>query len=259
MFGGYSTVIDDDTPIDAAYVEGDGMGKGYIPRDWQAEPYGSVAEPLPSSFLIPPSEFADRIRERQKQKAGLVEMANRIGLGVLNQGQTNYCWANGVVRCLELMDAKEGGSVTRLSPASVAAPVTNYRNVGGWGSQAHKYIRENGVAPQSTWPPNAIDRRYFDASREARRNHGIVEWFEVPARDINVIISLVLQDIPVAVAYNYWRHLVCATDAVMEGNSIGLVIDNSWSEGWGDNGRGVLVGNRAIPDEACCVRVAIPG
>lgn len=255
---GNTPVIGDD--MDHSAMRGlfePGLGRGLEPVT-SKRPYEGLAEPFPLP-TIPRSEWADRIEQAEKTKSRLIDLKKWRGFPSLNQQQTSYCWANGVVACLHYMRAAAGLQHVPLSPASVAAPIKNFRNVGGWGSEALKYIIEHGVAPQSDWPANAIDRQYVDKAKESRLNFKVTEWWELKPRNLDQLISCVLYGIPVAVGYNWWGHEVTAIGAVRLGaDDFGLLIDNSWGTNWGTEGTGILKDSKMLPDEAVGPRVVTP-
>lgn len=231
-------------------------GRGLIPRDYAAEPLGEgYAGPLDIE-LIPRAEWPDRIADMERSKSRLTDLADFSGLTVLNQERTNYCWCNGVVHCVEVLRLVQGESLVRLSPASIGGPLTGYRNVGGWGSKALEYVVEHGVVPQSDWPANAIDQRYdTEATRKLRANYQVDDWYDVPPRNFDAMMTCLLLRMPCAVAYNWWGHLVCAMDPYHKNGQFGVVIDNSWGTSWGTNGRSVLMEGKGTPDECIAAKV----
>lgn len=249
-------IIDDGTPLHK--FDDGGLGRGLDLGLRGPEGYAGVADPFPSSLLIPRSEWQARIAERQERKATMRDKIRQAGIKVKNQARTNYCWINAPTWCVELTRMVQGQEHVVLSPASAGARIKNFRNVGGWGKEGLEWIIANGVAPVDLWPANAIDKRYDTAeTRAAAMNYRVVEWWEIQPRNIDQLVSCVLRDVPVAVGYNWWGHEVTVVDAVWIDNAIALLIGNSWDVTWGDEGYGTIQGNRMLPDDAVAPRSAL--
>lgn len=241
---------------DELYLPPHGMSQGLIPRDYAAEPLGEgYAGPMDFE-LIPRSEWPDRIADMERSKSRLTDLADFAGLTVLNQNGTNYCWANSVVHCIEIGRIIQGEQFIRLSPASVAAPITGYRNVGGWPNKALEYIAKNGVVPESDWPCNAIDRKYdTEATRQKRALFQADDWYDVPPRNFDALMTCLLLRMPCAIALNWWGHAITAMSPHYANGKFGVIIDNSWGPQWSDHGRSVLSEAKATPDECLAVKV----
>lgn len=250
-------IINDDTPNDVLFPQEFGRGLELEARP-QGFAHAATANPFPDSFLIPQSDWQGLIQERKSRKAGITYECDRVGLKVKDQQQTNYCWANGPTHATEIIRVMQGLAPVALSAASVAAQVTNFRNVGGWGDDALQWIIKNGIDPESVWPNAAISRQYAtEANKTLALNYRVTEWWELEPKNLNQLISAVLHDIPVAVGFSWWSHEVCAVDADWIDGAIALVIDNSWGTSWGKNGRGTLQGRKMLPDDAVAPRVVV--
>lgn len=230
---------------------------GYMPRDYDAQPFGSVAAGVPQSLMIPRDQWVDRIREKAAKKetlSDLVRGSTSRGWRWLNQAGTNYCWCYAVVHGMMVVWLKMGGNVIRFSPASAAAPIKNYRNNGGWGTQALEYIQRNGIATEQFWPQNAISPRYFDSSRENAALHKIVEGFEIRPRNWEEKISLLLHDIPVPSGYSWMGHEMCSITAVILPNGrVGCEDLDSYAASNGTPNFKVLSESQGTPDDACAL------
>ncbi|MBI2807907.1 MAG: hypothetical protein HYX68_23230 [Planctomycetes bacterium] len=196
--------------------------------------------------------------EERGRQAGPQHVAERAaGMKSLDQDGTNYCWANGPVNCVRVIRAVNGQPFVDLSPASVAAPFTHYRNEGGFGTDALRYIVEHGVASTEFWPANAIDPR-FDTP-EMRKNaakHRVTEWYDLRPGNFDQLATCLLLGFPVAVGYNWWGHEVTALDLVETSPGVfGVRIWNSWGDSWSERGMAVLSESKGTPDDAVAPRV----
>lgn len=248
--------IDDATRPDALFRPE--FGRGFDPDTRPDEGFAAAAPAaeFPRALLVPRSEWQARIEERDR--LGLTARARCAEAGVpsKDQGSTNYCWAYSPTYCVEVLRTLMGLPHVALSAASVGGPVTNYRNVGGFGNRALEWISEAGIVPESLWPNRAIDRRYAtEAARRRALDYRVTDWI-VP-RTYDECVSLVLRDLPVSVGYNWWRHQVTWVDLAWRDGQAWPVIRNSWGEGWGESGYSIIEGRRATPDDACAPLVAV--
>jgi len=250
-------IIDDDTQIDMPNNE----STGYELRPFDQQPYGSVQYTRPFDIpLIPRSEWADRVQHIEETKSRVTDLRKHHKLPVLDQNGTNYCWINGVVNAMHVARARMNLPFISLSPASGGARIKNFRNVGGWGAQAVEFISENGVCQTKYWPANAISRQYLtDEAKEDAKKNRIEEWYELRPRNLDQLATMLLLGYSCSVAYNWWRHLVCADDlVVVESGSYGIRISNSWGKDWKQNGTAIFREGKGTPDEQFAIRVVLP-
>jgi len=256
-------VIDDGTP-ERLLQEPAGMSRGLeLSERPEGFAYGGLADPFPDELLIPRSDWQGLIEEQEERGTDLAAVAARHRLGVKNQKSTNFCWAFGPVRALEYVRLRHGllgpdGRPFSLSPASVACPLNGYRNQGGWGRNALARLASHGAVPSDRWPDAAIDRRYAtEENWRAALDYRTTEWWELEPGNLDQHISCLLRGYAVAVGLNYWRHEVCDRRARWLDGAIAVEFDNSWSEDWGHEGRGVRQGRRILADDAVSPRVAV--
>ena len=241
-------VINDETNNDELFPAGLARGLDLGLRDDRG--YEGVARPYPDSLLIPESEWRARIEERIARKATTRERMTRAGVKVKNQARTNFCWVFAPTSALEIARINQGLDHVELSPASVGAPMKNYRNVGGWGREALERIISHGAVPHSLWPSTAIDPRYdTPATRAEAAKNKVDEWWVLPNRSKKHLCSAILRGLTVPIGLNWWGHEVLAVDLVIVDGEVCPLILNSWDVTWGDQGFGVLQGGKMLPDD----------
>lgn len=231
----------------------DGMSMGLEPRPVE---FGKLSFAAAwTGTPLTAAELKEQIAFQKANKTGLIARSKAAGVGIKNQNGTNYCWAFGTVRMVELTRMSMGEEHVPLSPASVACLVKNYRNAGGWGGECLEGIQKWGIAPESLWPEHAINRNHDNAeSREARKAFNVTDFVDIPD-DFYSVMTLLVRGLPCSVAFDWWRHLVCAVEADVVNGRLGYWIDNSWNTTWGTAGRGFITGKKADPSEAYSVLV----
>lgn len=236
-----------------------GHEKGLIPTpDLDGQ---FCAEPFTRPFdipHIPRSEWADRIEEMERTKTRLSDLGQQYGIKVKNQDGYGYCWAFGTTTTVEYARAVQGLEHVELSATSVAGPIKNYANQGGWGKEALAYIVQHGVCPASMWPevPTGANRRYdTEENRQERTKFKVTEWYEIRHGDFDAVMTALLLRMPVSVGLSWWGHLVAFVDPIVKGGQFGVKFPNSWAETWGEGGWGVLMESKARNDDVAVVPV----
>lgn len=263
-------VINDSTGNDHLFhfkVDGELKSRGHDPE----QVVRGMFAPPSAIQLIPESEWIPRIRDRKKYKTGLRDIRDRSGpsggpMPSKDQNGQGFCWAYSTTRSCELVRALMGQPYVPLSAHSVACKVKNFRDEGGWCGLSAQFIRENGVIPESLWPAKSMSRSYDTAANWAEaKKYRIVEDFvdlSSPVYDQNLtfaqVISCLLQNIPTVLDFNWWGHSVCGIDVDEVDGEVCPLINNSWTDSWGDNGVGAIQGNRKYPDGSVATRVLHP-
>lgn len=265
-------IIDDETvPGLTDLLNPEGFGHGYDPTQKAAHPVDMAA--LPSEIrLVPRSEWSARIKERTEQRATGRDLRDRLADGQkhksLDQNGQGYCWAYSVTQSVMFARGVANQPYKRLSAHGVACKVKNFRDQGGWCGLSAQFIRERGVPDVTVWPEKSMSRQYDnDATWENAKANVITEDFvdlTKPVYDQNLtldqVVSCIFGNVYGAVDFNWWAHSVMYLDVVeVEPGSFGLAILNSWTDGWGDEGIGILRGSKAIPDGAVATRVVTGG
>ena len=250
--------IHDRTPDVELFPDDKGRGLE-LPEGFQGPgDYRGVASPFPRELVLSWEEIKDRISLRERTKARHRDVADGYDLKCKDQKQTNFCWANSPVYCLEYVRVMDGMPPVELSPASVGGPVTGFRNVGGYGRNALRQLEENGAVPTEFWPDNAISSSYYtSANRELAKLYRTSEWWVFEPRDLQAVASCVVGlGIPVSGGFNWWAHQVTYTDFYVKGEDVWPWLRNSWGMSYGDRGYFKLEGSRAFADDAVAPAVA---
>ena len=171
---------------------------------------------------------------------------------------SHNCWAFGVVGAWMVSRAMAGLPTVHFSAASIAAQVKNYRDQGGWGMQAVDGFKKYGIYKNDDWPEQSRDRKWLRQMSEEQKREAdkqdIAEFVELPSQSFDHLASCLLQNIPCSMALMWWGHLVYGLDLVHLGNNrFGILIANSWTPNWENNGMTVLRENKATAHEQIAV------
>lgn len=171
--------------------------------------YGAspVAAQVPLT-VIPMEEWPDRISEQERNKSSLEHMWRDSPIGVWNQGELLFCWVYSGVISLMLQREVMNLPYVELSPSSVGAPITGYRNVGGYIENALKGMMEGGVAPSSFVPVKTLRAQDFKPGwRQEAAKYKVVQAADIPC-DHEVQGSQLLLNRPMPVGHNWWAHSI---------------------------------------------------
>ncbi len=247
--------IFNDDNLDQLVEQSKNFARGHDRRDFGANPLESKPYTLPFTIpLIPQSAWSDLIKKKTADKSRTSDIVTQKGLVALNQQQTEFCWCNAPTNTVRINRAKMNEPYIDLSPASVACKINGFRNQGGNGGTAIGYISDNGIVPVSLWPANAISRAYdTPQAAQARQRYKITQWLDLQPGNMNQVATMLLNNIPIAVGYDWWSHEVTLLDLVEVSPGVfGVLIWNSWGADWpsaGANGFSILSGRRMLPDD----------
>lgn len=247
----------------APVINGEIKGHGLVPRDYSIYP-PEMFDPPRDLELIPRSEWSARVKAQEQQKTRISDILLAAGIPSLDQGSNGYCWGHSTVGCVQAVRAIAGQPYVPLSAYMVCAIIKRGRNEGGWCGLSAKFLREVGVCSQQLWPQGNRNLRLD--TPECRANaalHKVTEeWTDLTQEvyDQNLtfdqVATCLLAGIPCALDFNWWSHSVLGCDLVeTEPGAFGVRIRNSWGDGWGEKGFGILAGRKAIPDGALAIRV----
>lgn len=263
----------------------DGMSRGYVERDLEAHPIGSlfgstgVEEYNKNIPLIPWEEVEERIAEKNAKKLRLSDFRmigdNGNPIKSLDQNGQGYCWEYSTAAAITLKRALMDLPHIRLSPHSAACKIKNFRDEGGWCglSASFSMLKESGpcgIVPAKYWPEKSMSRKYDTQENwDIARNFTITEGFfdlqqPVYGKTLTFqqIVSSLLADVPTVGDFNWWAHSILLMDVEIaslkypanDPRRYALRIWNSWRDEWGRMGTGVIVGDKVVPDGAVAVR-----
>lgn len=260
-------VINDDNYhkfVEDPTVDKERKARGLIPRLFSECPQGylgAICEPF-SLPLIPDSEIEDRIRQQEKDKSSLQHIREQGKDGGLipstDQNGRGYCWAHGTCSAVMLVRAKNHQPFVSLSAYHVACIIKNYRDEGGWCTQALDFIAKRGIASEEFWPQRSVSKS--NDTPQMWQNaalHKVEQWWDISDNRETAkrqMATLLLLNDPVQTDHNWWGHSIC-TMRLISWNPFKTMIWNSWGESWSDRGMGILEGSKAIPDGAVAPRV----
>lgn len=267
-------IIDDlNFEVTSRPVDSDGIqfGTGLVPRDYMKHPVGSYAGSVPFGDLneelplIPWEAMPDLIADKVRNKTQLSDIRNIANNGdpipSLDQNGQGYCWFYSVTSAVLLLRAVAGLPYVRLSAHSGAWVIKGGRDQGGWGAQALEFVMKNGIVPVTHWPEKSMNGRTFNTQAnwaegaKYKVTEGFIDLDEpVYSRKLSIQqrLTCLICNIPVIGDRSWWGHSTCDMDAVDANPSLrpdnplryGVRTWNSWRDSWGQNGTGVITGNK---------------
>lgn len=229
-----------------------GMGSGFAAK---AETTGFSLYDGP---VFPRTDW-DELMDLQDKNLSSPYDTHKAHVEIKNQKSTNYCWSFGMCTVVETEYAMAGMHNIGLSPAAVACQAKDFQNVGGWGEDAAKQIVKTGIPTYKTWKNVSFDRSLPNnpAVIKDSARHNILSFSEFDRGSFDEVVSCLISPYgakPVTGGYNHWRHLITLLKAVKVDGQIGVLFANSWGSDWSnDGGYGILLGGKAIADEAVSV------
>lgn len=248
-------------PPDGIVIDGELVSTGLSLAEVQTE-MPECCEPWPYDD-IPRDEWVDRIDEYRAQKRSVRHYYDRFDVHSLYQNGTNYCHTNAITNCAISKLMKQGHGYFSLSPASVAAPFLNYRNVGSLGRFSLQYMADHGICETKFWPANYWrDDQYNNEESRANRKQFVPTKFWILPHRFEAKMTALLMGLELGCGYAFWSHEIMAAAPwyQKQGNRIiyGSEELNSHGDNWpkpGARGWGVLTEPKS-GDLIDCVAIA---
>lgn len=229
--------------------------KGFIPRDFDTHPHGSLVYAAPFNIpTIPRDEWPDRIADMERTKTRLSDIADQAGVPRLNQESLGYCHCFCLAYAIMAFRAAMGLPFKLLSASSIGGPVTSFQNRGAYVFDDLEQAVNVGICEARIYPMTTTSRQYY--TEEARQNaalHKVTEWFDLQPRNYDQYMTCLLSRIPVPFGFNEMGHAMTGVDPVnLGGGKFGSRVQNSWVP-WqppgDDRGRKVWSERELTPDE----------
>jgi hypothetical protein len=235
---------------------------GLRPRDYVKHPVGCYSAAKPFDLpIIPKDQWQAKLDAQIKAGARCSDIRMRGWAGKpipsRDQNGKGYCWAHSSCSASLIVRAREKQPYADLSAFSVACVIKGFKDEGGWGAESLEYIAEHGIAVAADWPQKSMDKKCNnDTTWEHAKKYRITEWMDLRPRNVEQLVTCLLNSIPVVVDFNWWSHSVCALDLVSI-DPFKILIWNSWSDSWSNKGMGILEGTKAKPDGQIAPRVML--
>ena len=170
------------------------------------------------------------------------------------------CWANGPAHAGTTRRVIDGLPLVYLSSNSAAVPISGGHS-GGDEADAGDLFQRRGAADVSVWPNNDTSRSLDSRPEviESRKHHLFNQVYSLNGFDEFMSACLMDPPMPIAVAFNWWRHVISGGRGVdFGGNSYGICYRNNWGA-WGDNnllgfpGYITMHEGKGTPDSGFCI------
>lgn len=229
------------------------FGSGYVPRNFEADPVGRLI-PAFGGQVYKRKDWPELMRLQDKNKTSPLDW-HMDCVEIYDQRNLPYCWMYGTVAGVATQYAKTGIKTPRFSPTSTAAMVKKFKAEGGWATEACNGISKFGIATLDVWPNVSMNKTLPAMSyvRENMHQHDLIEFEDFGVNNFDAAMSVLLDPLhsaPVTGGYMWWGHLIILLKAIRVDDQWGVIFANSWGKDWGEQGYGILLGDKAIPYES---------
>lgn len=177
--------------------------------------------------LYAESDFDQIIRDRNA--AGAWPM-NFCDFECKDQNGHSSCWGSAPTHASQCKARMQGLPGGEWSTCSVTGPITNYRDVGGFGENALNYLQDHGAVGIADWPNNSYSSSYFSKTNSLRVRRKVLTRVEITTWQ--EMFSAIAQGHPTHNDLGWWSHVIIGV-AFADRNT--LIIRNSWSDAWGNS------------------------
>lgn len=182
---------------------------------------------------FPRNEWSARIKEKDER---LRHTDSFQSFDPHDQDGLPTCWANGPAHAGTTRRVIDGLPLVYLSACSAAVPISGGHS-GGDEADAGDLFQRRGAADVSVWGNNDTSRSLDSRPEviESRKHHLFYQVYSLHGFDEFMSACLLDPPMPIAVAFNWWSHVISGGRGVdFGGNSYGICYRNNWGA-WGDN------------------------
>ena len=199
---------------------------------------------FPDAFLVPRSEWRDRIEDRKQAGHSLANYYQHV----YHQAPESSCVHNAMARCVGIRRCLSLGEKYRVitSPMWSYSQVARSRHSGSYMWEAGEFSERNGQLPASGYGQDKVFKHTFHENTPFTRSlprggeltarHFRVMtdgWFAISSRE--QFASALLNDMPIC--YGRRGHSICAEDLVYDGRRFLVRYCDSYGTSRGENGR----------------------
>lgn len=222
-------------PVDALPPAKASMG--LLPRDRTRQKF--EGKPFASAFrTIPRSEWPARAAVLP------VGILQRHVRKIKDQDGLGSCCSNATAMTVEVSRDVAGLPFVELSPSSIYCNLTYPRDGGSTLEENLQWVSTVGIAPVTLVPANEWSNpaKWAAGWKIEAAKYRLTDWYDLDGSFDNVV-SAVLYGYPVNIGINWpsgGGHSICVVGVVQSGATWQLLIANSWGDGWGTKGFGLL-------------------
>lgn len=220
---------------------------GLVERDFVKTPFGSMTDiPMLKIKPIDRSLWPDMVAKKTAERSWLWDVMKDNNIDSENQSNLGWCHTAGLVGAATTLRVVRGLPIRRFSIASVAGPITGWKNKGMPILSALRQAMDHGIglrpdspgADASVCMPNLTLHKsdMTDAVVQEALKYRVV-GYEIDASVFETIVTLALMDIPTIWGiYRDWGHCVWGSlKLVYIKGKLRVIYRNSWTDSFTDD------------------------
>lgn len=260
---GSNPFIIDDSNADKLVTEWreEGYSFGMTQRDYRSIPFGSASKPASYQYQFESNrqKLIDRIKRADDLEATPDHWRIKGEVPILDQNGYGYCWCYATIGAVMTCYAMTGRKSPILNPFMTAWIGKNFRDQGGWGEEALRYIEQLGIVEAEYWPEHSTDRSLIQNEnvKTSAAKHKVTQSLELPPNEILALVSVLTDPVmprPVVLGLPWWGHEVYGVRAGYKDGQFLVKIANSWKFTWGEQGCAWLTEKKATAAEQIAIQ-----